>query len=151
MSITRWADTSALLHQNGLLDPQADIAISTITLKELENIKSHSNENNTIKYKAREAVRSILTSNKFNIILSDNYKIDKMIKKYHFLNDIPDHRILCAAELQAIEQGKTILFLTSDALQYLFALQMPHLEAIYPLGDELLEKRDDEWSGWGKY
>ena len=60
MNINRWADTSALLHQNGLLDPQADIAISTITLKELENIKSNNNENNTIKYKAREAVRSIL-------------------------------------------------------------------------------------------
>jgi hypothetical protein len=37
------------------------------------------------------------------VVLSDNKKIDKMLKKYSFLSDIPDHRILCAAEIEAIE------------------------------------------------
>ena len=147
--ITRWADTSALLHQDGLINPQADLTISTITIKELEHIKNGNDDR--VKFKAREAVRSILTSNKFNVVLSDNKKIDKMLKKYSFLSDIPDHRILCAAEIEAIEQNKNIIFLTSDALQYLFAMHMPHLEAVYPMGTELIEKYEDEWAGWGKY
>ena len=147
--ITRWADTSALLHQDGLINPQADLTISTITIKELEHIKNGNDDK--VKFKAREAVRSILTSNKFNVVLSDNKKIDKMLKKYSFLSDIPDHRILCAAEIEAIEQNKNIIFLTSDALQYLFAMHMPHLEAVYPMGTELVEKYEDDWAGWGKY
>ena len=150
MSIAHWADTSALLHQEGLIDPQIKIAISTVTLKELEQIKE-SNESNTIKYKAREAVRSILTTDKFEVIMTDNHKIDKLLKKYPFLSNIPDHRILCAAEILAIEQGKDIIFLTSDALQYLFALQMPHLMATYPMGTEQANKRQEDWAGWSKY
>ena len=147
--IKHFVDTSALLHQP-LLNTEVNIAVSTITVSELEHIKN-SNENEQIKYKAREAVRTILTNNKFEVILTDNRKIDKMIKKYSFLSDIPDHRILCAAEIYAIEQEQDIIFLTSDALQYLFALHMPHLTATYPMGTEQALKREEEWSGWGKY
>jgi hypothetical protein len=28
---------------------------------------------------------------------------------------------------------------------------MPHLEAVYPMGTELVEKYEEEWAGWGKY
>lgn len=150
MNINRWADTSALLHQDGLLNPQGNILISAITLQELEYIKEHEKDEK-IKYKAREAVRSILTTGKFDVIMTDNRKINKMLKKYPFLSDIPDHRILCAAEIYAIEQEYNISFLTSDALQYLCAIHMPHLEAIYPMGTELVEKPAEEWAGWGKY
>ena len=150
MNIRHWADTSALLHQAGLIDPKVDIAISTITIQELEHIKNN-DKDDKIKYKAREAVRSILTTGKFETVMTDNKKIDKMLKKYSFLSDIPDHRILCAAEIYAIEHDIEIIFLTSDALQYLFALQMPHLDAVYPMGTEQAEKRDEEWAGWGKY
>ena len=150
MNIRHWADTSALLHQVGLIDPKVDIAISTITIQELEHIKSN-DKDDKIKYKAREAVRSILTTGKFETVMTDNKKIDKMLKKYSFLSNIPDHRILCAAEIYAIEHDIEIIFLTSDALQYLFALQMPHLDAVYPMGTEQAEKRDEEWAGWGKY
>ena len=150
MNIRHWADTSALLHQEGLTNPQVDIAISAITVQELEHIKT-AERDDKIKYKAREAVRSILTTNKFDVILTDNQKIDKLLKKYPFMSNIPDHRIICAAELYAIEQGHDIIFLTSDALQYLIALHMPHLEAVYPMGTEAAEKRGDDWAGWGKY
>ena len=149
MNINHWADTSALLHQP-LLEPDVGIAISTITLAELEHIKNSERDEKT-KYYAREAVRSILTNNNFDVILTDNQKINKMLKKYRFLSDIPDHRILCAAELYAEEQGKEIIFLTSDSLQYLFAVQMPHLSAVYPMGNEIDFKKGSEWAGWGKY
>lgn len=148
MKIKHWADTSALLHQP-LLDTDIGIAISTLTVAELEHIKN-SNENETTKYKAREAVRALLTNPKFDVVLTDNKRIDKMLKKYKFLSNIPDHRILCAAELYAIDQGEDIIFLTSDALQYLFAQQMPHLSATYPMGNEEMLSHE-EWAGWGKY
>lgn len=147
--IKHFADTSALLHQP-LLNPEINMAISAITVKELEYIKSHSEDEN-LKYKAREAVRAILTSNRFEVLTTDNRKINKMLKKYPFLSDIPDHRILCAAEIKAIEQDQDIIFLTSDALQYLFALQMPHLMATYPMGTEEAFKKEEDWAGWGKY
>ena len=150
MGIKHWADTSALLHQP-LLDTEVKIAISSITLQELEHIKNSEKENNQTKFKAREAVRTVLTSGRFEIILTDNRKIDKMLKKYSFLSNINDHRILCAAEIYAIENNHDIIFLTSDALQYLSALHLPHIDAVYPMGTELSEKREEDWAGWGKY
>lgn len=150
MEIKHWADTSALLHQS-LTDSQVKIAISSITLQELEYIKNSDKESNQIKFKAREIVRQILTSDKFDVIMTDNRRIDKLLKKHPFLSDINDHRILCAAELYAEDTNQDIIFLTSDALQYLFALQLPHLSAVYPMGNEIEEKYNEEWAGWGKY
>lgn len=149
MEIKHWADTSALLHQP-LLDSQQKIAISSITLQELEHIKNSDKESEQTKFRAREVVRSILTSTNFDVILTDNRRIDKMLKKHPFLSNINDHRIICAAELYAAETGKDIIFLTSDALQYLFALHMPHLSATYPMSNELTFNQS-EWCGWGKY
>ena len=149
--ITRWCDTSALLHQPGLIDSEQELAISPLTLTELEHIKDSSNYDDKIKYKAREAVRKILTEHNIEVIKTDNKKIDKLLKSFPFLRDINDHRILCEAELYGKEYNQTILFMTSDALQYLFACELPHLEALYPMGEELAFRREDDWSGWGKY
>ena len=149
MKIRHWADTSALLHQR-LTDAQVKIGISPLTLQELEGIKENEKDDK-IKFKSREIVRRIISNENFEVIMQDNRKIDKLLKKYSFLSDINDHRILCAAELYAIENNCDIIFLTSDALQYLFALQMPHLHAAYPMGD-LHDNNDSElWAGWGKY
>ena len=150
MNIKHWADTSALLHQP-LMDSTVKIAISSITLQELEHIKNSDNADEQTKYKARQVVREILTSGMFDVILTDQRKIDKMLKKYSFLSNINDHRILCAAEIYAVEEGHDIIFLTSDALQYLCALHMSHLDAVYPMGTELADKVEEEWAGWGKY
>lgn len=149
--ITRWCDTSALLHQPGLLDPQAELAISPLTINELEHIKNSTNYTDKIKYQAREAVRHILTDCNFEVVKTSQKKVDKLLKSYPFLSDINDHRILCEAELYGKEHGITVLFMTSDALQYLFACELPHLEALYPMSEELAFKHEDDWAGWGKY
>lgn len=149
--IRKWCDTSALLHQEILIEPNEKIAISPLTLQELEHIKDNKNETEQIKRLARETVRNILTSDNFETIMVSNKEIDKLLKKYSFLDNINDHRILCAAEITAIKQDHKILFLTSDALQYLMALKMPHLEALYPVGNEITFKHDNEWAGWGRY
>lgn len=148
--VTHFADTSAILHQDGLINPSIDLAISPLTVSELEKIKDY-DDNEKIRYKAREAVRSIMANDRINVIMPNNKKIDKLLNKYTFLSNINDHRILCAAELLAIEQDKNIIFITSDALQYLFAQQLPHLEPVYPMGEEILAKNESDWAGWGKY
>lgn len=146
--ITHFADTSAVLHWNGLSSAYK-VGISPLTLSELEKIKTSTKDSDGIKYAAREAVRDIIKTNHFEVVMTDNAKIDKMLKKYTFLNNINDHRIICAAELTAIKQDKDIIFLTNDAAQYLFALQMPHLLAAYAEGSSV--ENDEEWSGWSKY
>lgn len=148
--ITHFADTSALLHQKGLIDSNINISISPVTVTELEYIKEHE-EDKQIRFMAREAVRSIMTEHNLHVIMPDNRKIDKLLKKYPYLSNINDHRILLAAELAAIQQDKNIIFLTSDSLQYLFAQQLPHLEPVYPMGTELVHRNEEEWAGWGKY
>ena len=141
--IKHWADTSAVLHQKM---GEARVAISPLTLQELEHIKSNEHESQEIKYKAREAIRQVVNG-KFFVPLIDNKKIDKMLKKYSYLSNINDHRILLAAEITAVEQGEDIVFMTCDAAQYTFALQMPHLMAVYSHSDE----KEEEWCGWAKY
>ena len=148
--ITHFADTSAILHQANLLKSEASIAISPITIMELEHIKEHENDNN-IKYRAREAVRSIISDIKYNIIITDNKEIDKLLKKYSFLSNINDHRILLSAEAAAIKQGRDIIFITNDALQYIFAQQLPHLIPAYSSNNDRNLKIDEEWAGWGNY
>ena len=44
-----------------------------------------------------------------------------------------------------------VIFFTSDALQYLFAKKLPHLAPVYPMGEELAFRKEDDWTGWGKY
>ena len=150
--IERWCDTSALLHQPELLYSGKELAISPLTLAELEHIKTSDNYTQEIKYCAREAVRQIMTEINFEVIIPNNKRVDRLIKNYPFLSSqINDHRIICEAELYAREYDKTILFLTSDALQYLFASQMPHLEAIYPMSEEPVYHKTEPWCGWCKY
>ena len=147
--ISHFADTSAILHHNELLNTQISIAISPLTVSELEHIKEHEIDKE-IKYLAREAVRSILTNNKIEVVIPDNKIVDKLLKKYSFLSNINDHRILLTAEAEAIKQNKNITFITNDALQYLFAQQLPHLSPVYSMESNSIVKKE-EWAGWGKY
>ena len=83
--IKYWADTSAILHQK-LAD--AKIGISPLTLQELEHIKTNEHASQEIKYKARDAVRRIVKDDGISVIMINNNKIDKMLRKYPFLDNI---------------------------------------------------------------
>ena len=145
--IERWLDTSAILHGD-LSNCITPITISPITLSELEHIKNNERESEKIHFIAREAVRKIIASPNIDVQLTDTHAVDKLLKKYNFLTDCHDHRIICEAELTAKEQDKNIIFLTYDALQFKFAQQMPHLQAVYPMGNET--DKEEEWAGWSK-
>ena len=92
-------DTSAVLA--GEINNHNRVYLSPITLAELENIKTSDKKPDNIKYLAREAVRDILKSSNVTFTNTNNKKIDKLLKKYNFLSNINDHRILCEAILCA--------------------------------------------------
>lgn len=137
-------DTSAVL--NGALHQYSDIYISPIVLQELEHIKTEQ-RNESIKYKAREAIRA-LTTEKYSCPIYSQAQINKKLKKYNFLSEINDHKILCEAVLLAEAEGHTINFVTADAAQALFASRLPKLNVIYSVENE---QEDSDYCGWSKY
>ena len=123
-------DTSAILKKNAL-EEFTNIYVSPITLTELENIKTNYNKSEEIKYLARNAVRNIINSNTIHSEIISQKIIDKLLKKYPFLKDINDHRIICEAEQLAASLHEEVRFITADGAQYLFAREMPHLMVLF--------------------
>lgn len=142
-------DTSAILSKNALKEFK-NIYISPISLTELENIKTSYNKSEELKYLARSAVRDIIGS--IDILTTrflSQRKVDKLLKKYDFLRDINDHRMLCEAELLAQETGEKVQFVTADGAQYLFANEMPHLQALFY--ESKNEKNEETYCGWSRH
>lgn len=91
--------------------------ISSITLKELENIKTSAYKDNEIKFKARKLMH-LLDENedKYQVILYDN-SWDNKLSEISVLSDNNDSRIILSALKITQEekaQGNTIVFVTSD-------------------------------------
>lgn len=140
-------DTSAVL--NGALKVYLNSYISPTVLMELESIKTAFNKSEEIKYKARQAVRDILSNPKINYTEYSQKQINKLLKKYSFLLDIPDHRLICEAELIGKEKDATVQFITNDGAQFLLAQRLPHLDPIYY--HKTTDNADIEYCGWSKY
>ena len=129
-------DTSAVLSLN-LLELDEGY-ISPLTLMELENIKD-SNKPEGLKYASRQAVRTIIHSNNLKTSLFPQNKVEKLLKKYPFLQNI-----------NARELHEDVNFITADGAQYLFACQMPHLNATF-LGNKKFEEDLENYTGWSKH
>lgn len=138
-------DTSAVL--SGALKEEGKFYLSPITLSELEHIKTAENKSDNIKYFAREAIRDILNNKNIIFTSYSNKLVDKMLKKYNFLSNINDHRILCEAALSA-DEGY-IKFQTNDAAQYIFAQRIEKLIPSY-LENKIIDS-NYSFCGWGKY
>lgn len=148
MMVYSFLDTSAIL--NGALKIYQNVYISPLVLMELENIKT-SNKNKEIQYLARHAVRDIINSTNVTTKYFAQKAIDKKLKKYPFLMNINDHRLLCEAELLAEKENCLVNFITSDGALYLFSKRMPpSIEGVYyTTAKENTNK--EEFCGWGKY
>ena len=142
IQVITFLDTSAVL--NGALSINSyNTYISSIVLKELENLKTNGNEH--IKFLARGAIRNIIQQEVAMPTISQK-EIKKLFKKYNFLMDINDHKILCEAVL--LNQQEQVTFITSDYSQYLFALSLK-IKAIYYNPDD--NKKQEEYCGWRKF
>lgn len=143
IKVLNFLDTSAIL--NGGLKLFENVYISPLVLTELEHIKDSVNKSDKIKYLAREAVRDIITSTNISYSTISQKQINKNLKRYDFLSDINDHRLLCEALVLSEEQE--VKFITSDSALLLFAQQFPQLETLYL---EDTEPSLEEYSGWKK-
>jgi len=94
-------------------------------------------------------VRDILSNSNINYTEYSQKQINKLLKKYSFLSDIPDHRLICEAELIGKEKDATVQFITNDGAQFLLAQRLPHLDPIYY--HKTTDNADIEYCGWSKY
>ena len=140
-------DTSAILA--GATDSFFNIYLSPIVISELEKIKTERDKDDEIKYLARKITREIIQNpNNFSYVCFSQKEITKELKKYNFLSDINDHRILCEAILLSKQMHQPVHFITSDGTLFLFAKQIKNLTATFfvPKDKELTE----QYYGWRK-
>ena len=146
MSIA-FLDTSAVLC--GELEKHKYCYISPITLSELEHIKTSDKPDHT-KYLAREAVRTIINNPAIVYATYNQKTVDRLLKKYNFLSNINDHRILCEAVLVAKNHpDEDVIFYTNDAAQYVLGACIRDIKMYYLQQSE--QKHDTSFCGWGKY
>ena len=146
--LINFLDTSAIL--NGAMMLFDNVYISPLVISELEAIKT-SDKSEHLKYLARQAVRDIL-ANKNIVIqymgLRDTFKINRLRRRFKFLDDINDHKILCEAVLLANKEAVTLV--TSDATMYLFARQFANLKVFY-FEPVQVEEIPNDYHGWNDY
>lgn len=136
-------DTCALLDAPNIFNEEDLIFISSITISELEGIKSSGTKDEEVKYKARKVLK-LLEDNqdKYNIVLY-NPQWDRIIKKYH-LPDNNDSRIVISA-YSIFTKNKSCYFITSDLCCKKIAESLPNLQTIYKSCDNVDK---DEYTGY---
>lgn len=123
MMIYKFFDTtSLLLAHNNLFSENYRLVISSITLEELENIKTSANKDAEIKYQAREVVRQLNQNpNKYDLVIFKDYMLDPILAKAEF-NINNDLKILaCAFDYDYYEHPDETVFVTNDLTLKLIA------------------------------
>ena len=122
-------DTCALLNAPNIFNEEDLIFISSITISELEGIKSSGTKDEEVKYKARKVLK-LLEDNqdKYNIVLY-NPQWDRIIKKYH-LPDNNDSRIVVSA-YSIFAKNSYCYFITSDLCCKKVAECLPKMQTIF--------------------
>lgn len=109
----RFLDTCSLLELANLSDIKAaDICLSSVTLQELENIKTSANKDSEIKYRARVAVRALKDNPGVEIIVVD--RDDYQCLEEKGLEPTNDNLIIASAYRHSQEHD--IIFYTEDLL-----------------------------------
>lgn len=136
---TKFYDTSSLLKQiDALFENEDLIAISSITLEELENIKTSANKDADIKYSARKLLHILNESiDNYKVIIYKDKYLKPIIKTGISINN--DMKILsCAIELSKTNE---IEFITNDlALKHIALL---FFDNVYCVAEEV-----DEYCGF---
>ena len=129
ISTMRFFDTSSLLKQvDSLFEDGLDIAISSITLEELENIKTSSHKDPDIKYAARKLLHTLDNNmDKYAVIIYQDKFIKPIVKKGISITN--DTKILsCAIELN---KQFHIQFITNDlALKHIALLFLKDVASV---------------------
>ena len=133
----KFYDTSSLLliAEELFTNPEEIIHISSITLNELENIKTSINKDFEIKYKASQLVKQLDTNqDKYVCHIFTNNMLDPIVHMGLTITD--DMRILATA-IKYKEQQDDVIFITNDlCLKSIAKLFFDQVESI-------IEQKDD--------
>ena len=138
-------DTSAIIAKGGIVD---NCYISHFVISELEEIKNSSTKDESVKAKARQATRALITSQTCKTCNFDLQKIERIRKKHKWLPDNMDGRIIAEAILLRKQTNANICFWTADYNMKLFA-QAEDFYINFVTQDCIFNK--EPWCGWGKY
>lgn len=145
--MTKIYDTSSLLltDETSLFDPNFNTVITSITLKELERIKTSANKDANIKYAARQLLKA-LDQHPFEYECYI-YKpsMNSWLEKYDLeIND--DAKILAAAyDYANMNQTTNIVFYTNDMALKKIA------EIFFGSNVMSITTSDDEYTGFKEY
>ena len=138
----KFYDTCALLNNIEIFNSTENFIISSITLKELENIKSSYNKDEETKYKARKLIHLLSENrNKYTVCLYDSRWDVEIDGKHWMLND--DSRIIWSAYRTFLESKEEVIFVTEDLLCAEIARNHTSMKVEYSA-----EKILDEYCGY---
>ena len=140
----KFYDTSSLLLKaDSLFETQEEIWISSITLEELENIKTSSNKDPDVKYSARKLVQALDKHiGEYNVKLFSNGMESPLLEQGLYINN--DAKILaCALSVQdTLVSGEELVFITNDiCLKHLARLFIENVESEN-------EELEDDYTGY---
>jgi len=137
----RFYDTSALLG-GATIDENA--YISSIVLDEIEHIKTSAVKDEEIKFAARALVRKLMKANNFKHEIFSQEALEKVMKKYRFLERKNDSLLICEAIL--LTKKYHVIFITQDACQYLIIKD--RFPEIVPEYFEEEKHKENLWKGF---
>lgn len=117
----KFLDTNILLSHLDAIEKEDKFLLSSVTLSELESIKTSGNKSEDIKYAARKAEHFLdENKDKYEVIVYDiNAKCDFL---EYGLEDTPDNRIMrCAEYAKDVAGYNDLVFVTNDILCGLIA------------------------------
>lgn len=139
-------DTSSLLLKANTLfeDPTEKIVISSITLKELEEIKTMYNKTSDIKFAARHVLTQLAAHpNEYEVVIFTTSMLEPIIEKDLMISN--DTKILaCAIWYDTTQHPDETIFITND-------LSLSHLANLFFGSDSIAsvkEDVDDEYVGY---
>ena len=136
MVLKKFYDTNALLTLGEEIFNEPFV-ISSVSLKELEHIKTSSNKDEEIKYKARCVVKLLDNYSNYEVVY---YKFQNILEKFE-LEDDPDNRIIASAYYYHTNVSP-IIFVTNDICCKMIAKNIVGLE-VDSIGDS-----NDGFSGY---
>ena len=141
----KFYDTSSLLLKaNTLFDDKEDFAISSITLEELENIKTSTNKDPDIKYSARKLLHILDEhSNEYDIHIFTQDMLDPI--EAHSLSITNDTKILATAlDYAGLRSLDKVVFITNDLCLKSLARTFFNQENIESVNEDI----EDDYDGY---
>lgn len=138
-------DTCSLLnYYNQIFTSKDRFAISEVTLRELENIKTSPHKDEDTKFKARQVVKLLIQNqDKYDVVLMTDDIFNRM--EIMELDDTPDNRIIMSATYY-YEAVSPISFVTDDFCLYNIAKNLTPIPV--KLGSEVFDSSKDVYKGY---